>query len=142
MEEQRPLELDKNQHIGLIFEWDNGERLDPNTSCHLTIGGKTTIHRLVDGKNLFCPAPAGEYVAQLLKEVDTKKNLDEARQQLTKALAEIIVHERKEAAALKKIQDERNFVENFAHLKYKEIRGFALTGCEIQQKPQGMERSN
>lgn len=133
VEEQRPREPEKNQHIGLTFEWDNGERLDPNMSCHLTIGGKTTIHRLVDGKTLFCPAPAGEYVAQLLKDVDTKKNLDEARQQLTKALAEIIVHEKKEAAALKKIQDERNFVSNYAHLYYKQARGFALTGWRFSK---------
>lgn len=133
VEEQRPRELDKNQHIGLIFEWDNGERLDPNISCYLTIGGKTTVHRLADGKNLFCPAPAGEYVAQLLKDVDTNKNLDEAREQLAKALAEIIVYEKKEAAALKKIQDERNFVSNYAHLYYKQARGFALTGWRFSK---------
>lgn len=133
LEEQRPREPEKNQHIGLTFEWDNGERLDPNISCHLTIGGKTTIHKLADGTNLFCPAPTGEYVAQLLKDVDTKKNLDEARQQLTKALADIIVHEKKEAAALKKIQDERNFVSNYAHLYYKQARGFALTGWRFSK---------
>jgi len=133
VEEQRPRELDKNQHIGLIFEWDNGERLDPNISCHLTVGSETTIHKLADGKNLFCLAPAGEYVAQLLKDVDTKKNLDEAREQLTKALASIIVHEKEEAAALRKTQDERNFVSNYAHLYYKQARGFALTGWRFSK---------
>jgi hypothetical protein len=97
------------------------------------MAGETTIHKLVDGKELFCPAPAGEYVAQLLKDIDTEKKLDEAREQLTKALAEIIVHEKKEAAALKEIQDERNFVSNYAYLYYKQARGFALTGWRFSK---------
>lgn len=110
-QDQGPRKPDKNKHIGHIYEWSNGERLDPNIDCHLTIGGETTIHKLVDGKELFCNAPPGEYKAELLQNFDENK-LTTARQELKDALDAIIKHEEAEAAALQKIQDQQSAFSN------------------------------
>lgn len=123
-EDQGVRKPDKNKEIGLIFEWDNGEQLGPNISCHLTIRGDTTVYGLMDGKKLFCQAVAGEYEAQLLRNVNTEEKLNEARQQLKKALDAIIEHEKEEAAALQKIQDEQNAFIKPLYLLYAMVRGF------------------
>jgi hypothetical protein len=127
-EDQGPRQAGIQKEIGYIFEWDNGERLSPNVFCHLTVGGETTVYGLTDGKKLFCQVPPGKYEIQLLRNVNIEEKLNEARRQLKEALDAIIAHEREESAALQKIQDGRNAVSNYAHLKYKEVRDFLLTG--------------
>ncbi|VVP22454.1 hypothetical protein PS903_03836 [Pseudomonas fluorescens] len=117
--------------IGLIFEWDNGERLAPNIPCHLTFGGETHVYGSLDGGKLYCLAPPGKYEAQLLENFEEEERLKEARQALKDALDAIIVHEEAEAAALKKIQDGRSAISNYLHLKYKEGRGFFLSGLGL-----------
>lgn len=129
-QDQGPRKPDKNKHIGHIYEWSNGERLDPNIDCHLTIGGETTIHKLVDGKELFCNAPPGEYKAELLQNFDENK-LTTARQELKDALDAIIKHEEAEAAALQKIEDEQSAFSNFLDLAGNGFSGFFLSGVGL-----------
>lgn len=129
-EERSPRTPEKNKQIGRIYEWDNGEQLGPNISCHLTIGGETTIHKLVDGKELFCPAPPGEYKVELLENFDENK-LNTARQELKDALDAIIEHERAEAAALQKIEDEQSAFSNFLDLVGNGFSGFFLSGVGL-----------
>ncbi|MEB2624733.1 MULTISPECIES: hypothetical protein [Pseudomonas] len=123
-DDQGPRKQVMQKEIGLLFEWDNGEQLGPNMSCHLTIGGETTIYGLMDGKKLFCQTPPGKYEAQLLRNVNAEEKLNEARQQLKKALDAIIEHEKEEAAALKKIQDSQHIFIRPFHLLLAMGRGF------------------
>ena len=129
-EDQAPRKPDKNKHIGHIYEWSNGERLDPNIDCHLTIGGETTIHKLANGKDLFCEAPPGEYKAELLQNFDEQK-LTTARQELKDALDAIIKHEEAEAAALQKIQDQQSAFSNALDLTGSAVSGFFLSGVGL-----------
>jgi predicted RNase H-like HicB family nuclease len=78
----------------------------------------------VDGKKLFCHAVLGEYEAQLLRNVNTEEKLNEARQQLKKALDAIIEHEKEEAAALQKNQDSQHIITRQFHLLLAMGRGF------------------
>ncbi|WP_177430931.1 MULTISPECIES: hypothetical protein [Pseudomonas] len=129
-EDRGPRKPDKNKHIGHIYEWSNGERLDPNIDCHLTIGGETTIHKLANGKDLFCEAPPGEYKAELLPNFDEQK-LTTARQELKEALDAIIKHEEAETAALQKIQDQQSAFSNALDLTGSAVSGFFLSGVGL-----------
>ena len=129
-EDGGPKVPDKNKQIGRIYEWDNGEQLGANISCHLTIGGETTIHKLVDGKELFCQAPPGEYKVELLRNFDESK-LTTARQELKDALDAIIEHERAETAALQKIEDEQSAFSNSLDLIGNAFSGFFFSGVGL-----------
>ena len=110
--------------IGLIFEWDNGERLAPNIPCHLTFGGETHVYGSLDGGKLYCLAPPGKYEAQLLENFEAQERLSEGRQKLKEALDQIIEYEKDEAAKLQKIQEGRSDISNNAHLVLAVGRGY------------------
>ena len=112
------------KEIGLIFEWDNGEHLAPNISCHLSVGGETQVYGSLDGGKLFCRAPPGKYEAQLLENFDAQEKLREGRQKLKEALDKIIESEKEEAAKLQKIQEGRSDISNHAHLLLAVGRGY------------------
>ncbi|MBH3428106.1 hypothetical protein [Pseudomonas alkylphenolica] len=114
------------KEIGLVFEWDNGEHVASNIPCHLHFGGETRIYGTLDNGKLFCPAPPGEYTAQLLENLDEQKKLSEARQTLKKALDDIIEFEKAEAAALAKVQEGRSDFSNTLHLNLAVGKGFFL----------------
>lgn len=130
-ENQGSRKPENTKEVGYFCEWDNGEQLSHIVHCHITIGGQTTTHRLMDGKSLFQPAPPGEYEAQLLQDVNTEEKLNEARQQLQKALDAIIEHEKKEAAALKKIQDGQHAAIRATYHLLAMARGFGNSGVEF-----------
>lgn len=129
-EDQGVRKPDMHKEIGLVYEWDNGEQLGPNISCHLTTGGDTTVYGLMDGRKLFCLAPAGEYKVELLPNFDENK-VNAAQQELKDALDAIIEYERIEAAALQKIQDEQNAFSNLLDLAGSLASGFFFSGVGL-----------
>ncbi|VVO90308.1 hypothetical protein PS903_02249 [Pseudomonas fluorescens] len=122
--DEEPPRPELTKEIGLIFEWDNGEHLAPNISCHLSVGGETQVYGSLDGGKLFCRAPPGKYEAQLLENFDAQEKLREGRQKLKEALDKIIESEKEEAAKLQKIQEGRSDISNHAHLLLAVGRGY------------------
>ena len=122
--DQEPPQPELTKDIGLIFEWDNGEHLAPNISCHLTVGGENQVFGSLDGGKLFCRAPPGKYEAQLLENFEAQERLREGRQKLKEALDKIIESEKEEATKLQKIQEGRSDISNHAHLLLAVGRGY------------------
>lgn len=127
----RPLEGSITQPtrclIGVRFIWDNGECLDSNLPYSLSPSVGNTVLGSLDARGgLTQTIPSGEYDVQLLTDTDIESDIANARAELQKALDEILVAERAQAAQLQAIQDQRNAISNYIHIRLAVGKGFFL----------------
>lgn len=127
----RPLEGSITQPtrclIGVRFIWDNGECLDSNLPYSLSPSVGNTVLGSLDARGgLTQTITSGEYNVQLLADADIESDIANARTELQKVLDEILVAERVQAARLQAIQDQRNAISNYVHLRLAVGKGFFL----------------
>ncbi|MDH1263069.1 hypothetical protein [Pseudomonas sp. GD03944] len=113
--------------IGLRFVWDNGECLGANIPYSLSTAGGNVIRGGLDARgSLTQTIQSNEYDAQLLADTDVDNDITSARSELQTVLDEILAAERAEAAKLQAVQDQRNVVSNYIHVRLAAGKGFFL----------------
>lgn len=113
--------------IGLRFVWDNGECLGANIPYTLSPASGTVIRGGLDNRGSLTQTIQGQgYDAQLLADTDVESDITSARSELQTVLDEILAAERAEAAKLQAIQDQRNAVSNYLHVRLAAGKGFFL----------------
>lgn len=127
----RPLEglaqLQPQCLVGIRFVWDNGEVLPANIPYLLTFDQNGCMQGGLDARGSFTQTlPYGQYVAQLLANIDANSAVASARTEMQSALDEILAAERAEAEQLRKEQAGRSELSNHFHTAYAFGKGFFL----------------